>query len=192
MYRFLSLALLAGCFDSVAPPDAAPATSDADSPPQRLVTTRDPDGTYRTRVDATSMTDWAHGDFETGAELPADGPWDLRFQRFHISTNGGVSGNGNVEVAPVANVAFADVTVAPADGWRSDAADSDDPGEDPDFAFEQDPAWYAYDPMTHVLTPQPIVWVVKTAGGATLKLEITSYYDDAGTAGQLALHWSPL
>jgi len=43
-----------------------------------------------------------------------------------------------------------------------------------------------------LLTPRPIIWVVKTAGGATLKLEILKYYDDAGTSGWFSLHWGPL
>ena len=46
--------------------------------------------------------------------------------------------------------------------------------------------------MTHMLTPKPLVWVVKTNGGSMIKLEITKYYDDAGTAGWFTLHWSPL
>ena len=29
-------------------------------------------------------------------------------------------------------------------------------------------------------------------GGLTLKLEIQSYYDTAGTSGQLVVHWAPL
>jgi hypothetical protein len=183
---------LAGCFESIAPdrPDASVAGDTAPAGP--YTTTRNSDGTYTTVVDSTSATDWIHGDFETGAGMAASGPWDLRFQRFHISTNGGVSGTGGVEVVPVAGLAFADVTSPPASGWLSDAADGDDANMDPDYAFEQGDGWYAYDAMTHVLTPRPLVWIVKTNGGSTIKLEIERYYDDAGTAGWLTLHWSPL
>lgn len=181
-----------GCFESIAPnkPDAG-AGADA-APLGKYTTTRGADGTYMTIVDSTSATEWIYGDFETGAEVDAMGPWDLRFQRFHISTNGGISGSGGVEVAPVSGVTFAQVTSAPASGWISDAADGDDANMDPDYAFEQGDGWYDYNPMTHVLTPKPLVWVVKTEGGSTIKLEILDYYDEAGTAGWFTLHWGPL
>ena len=182
----------AGCFQSIAP-DAPDAGVSADAAPLGPVsTTRAADGTYTTVVDSTSTTEWIYGDFETGAESPASGPWDLRFQRFHISTNGGVSGPGGVEVAPIAGLAFAQVMSPPASGWLRDAADGDDANMDPDYAFEQGDGWYDYDPTTHVLAPKPLVWVVRTSDRSTVKLEIVSYYDAAGTAGWFTLHWSPL
>jgi hypothetical protein len=188
----LGVTLLAtGCFESIEPdhdhgPDAGTTTE------ARITTTRGTDGTYTTVVDATSMSEWIHGDIDTGAEVDASGPWDLRFQRFHISTNGGASGSGGVMVAPVAGVTFAEMTAAPAEGWISDAPDGEDANTDPDYAFSQGDGWYDYDPTTHKLTPKPIVWAVKTGGGVTLKLEIVSYYDGAGTGGWLELHWAPL
>lgn len=189
---FGALLVTSGCFERIAPdsPDASVATDAASS--GRLTTTRGSDGTYTTTVDATAMTDWVHGDIETGGELDASGAWDLRFQRFHISANGGPTGAGGVMVAPVAGVAFADMTSVPSDGWLTDAPDGDDDNTDPDYAFEQGEGWYDYDPMTHKLSPKPIVWAVKTNGGSTIKLEITRYYDDAGTAGVLELHWAVL
>ena len=180
----------AGCFESIAP--ATPDGGADAAPLGPYSTTRAADGTYTTIVDATSTTEWIHGDFETGADSPAAGPWDLRFQRFHISTNGGVSGGGGVEVVPVAGVAFAQVTAPPASGWVRDAADGDDTNMDPDYAFEQGDGWFDYNATTHVLAPKPRVWVVRTNAGSTVKLEIESYYDDASTAGWFRLHWRPL
>lgn len=190
-------AVAAGCADPIghARPDAGQMMTTEDGgmtmPTGKVTTTRGSDGTYTTLVDATSMTEWTIADFETGTEVAATEAWDLRFQRFHISTNGGVSGTGGVEVAPVTGMTFAAVTTAPATGFISDA---DDANGDmvPDYAFDQGDGWYDYDTMTHVLTPKPIVWVMKTNGGATLKLEIMKYYDTAGTSGWLTLHWSPL
>jgi hypothetical protein len=92
----------------------------------------------------------------------------------------------------VPGLAFAQVTSAPASGWISDAVDGDDANMDPDYAFEQADGWYDYDPMTHVLTPKSLVWVMKTNGSSTIKLEITKYYDDAGTAGWFTVHWGPM
>ena len=191
------LTALAGCADKISheQPDAAPPGDDAptgDAPPVtgHVRTTRGADATYTSIVDASSPTAWIHADFETGREVEATAAWDLRFQRFHISANGGVTGPGGVEVAPVTGVAFAAVTL-PTTGFITDAADRDGDGT-PDYVMDQGDTWYSYDPATHLLTPQPIVWVVKTAGGSTLKLEILEYYDDAGTSGWFTLHWAPL
>lgn len=194
----LLIALLVGCADKIdhdVPVDAAP-TPTADAPPTqtapgKVATTRGADGTYTSVVDATSMTDWIYADFETGKEARATDAWDLRFQRFHISTNSGVSGSGGVQVAPVTGTTFAALTTAPAAGYLTDTADANGDGM-PDYVFDQGDTWYHYDDATHVLTPLPVVWVVKTDGGATLKLEIVKYYDDAGTSGWFTLHWGPL
>lgn len=194
---FLLIASLAvGCADNIAheAPDAAvPATSDA--PPAqsgKVVTTRDnASGTYTTILDATSMTDWTYANFETGMEATPSGAWDLRFQRFHISTNGGAGGSGGVAVVPVTGTTFSAVTTAPSSGYISDVADGQ-ADETPGYAFEQGDGWYDYDAATHVLTPKPTIWVVKTHSGATLKLEILRYYDTAGTSGWFTLHWGPL
>lgn len=192
MTRIGILVLLSGCFENIAP-DRPDAGTTVDAPPLgKYTTTRGADGSYTTIIDSTSATDWIYGDFETGMETDTSGPWDLRFQRFHISTNGGISGTGGVEVARVTGVAFTEVTSPPASGWTTDAVDGDDANMDPDYAFEQGDGWYDYNPMTHVLTPRPLVWVVKTNGGSMIKLEITKYYDDAGTAGWFTVHWSPM
>jgi hypothetical protein len=188
----LTLLLLAACADPIAHdlPDAAP-TADAAPAPGKVATSRRADATYTTVVDATSETAWVHADFETGGEVAETAAWDLRFQRFHVSTNGGVSGPGGVTIAPITGQGFAQVTAAPASGFITDTGDHDGDGA-PDYAMDQGDAWYAYDVTTHALTPRPIVWVVKTDGGATLKLEIVSYYDAAGTSGWFTLHWAPL
>jgi hypothetical protein len=198
----LAICTLAACADKIdhEHPDAAPSadapagSGSGDAPPvssAKVATTRGSDGTYTTIVDSTSMTDWVYADFETGTAVADTAAWDLRFQRFDISSNSGVSGSGGVQVAALTNTTFAAVTSAPADGYLVDAADGNGDGM-PDYAFEQGDGWYDYDPTTHVLTPKPIVWVVKTDGGATLKLEIVKYYDDAGTSGWFTLHWNSL
>lgn len=183
--KTFALLTLVACADPIghAPPDGGPAPQTG-----RVQTTRTPDGAYTTVVDATSMTGWTYADFETGAEVDAAAPWDLRFQRFHVSANGGSSGAGGVELAAVPGVAFADVT-APATGYLTD--DTDGEGQ-PAYVLDQGDGWYAYDAGTHLLAPRAIVYVIKTDGGSTIKLEILAYYDAAGTAGWLTLHWAPL
>jgi len=184
----LVLCTLAACADHIdhpaEPPDAG------SSPTGKVATSRGSDGTYTTTLDATSMTDWTYLDFETGMEADPATAWDLRVQRFHISTNGGVTGDGGVKVAPV-ETTFAAMTAAPSDGWISDAADANGDGI-PDYAFDQGDGWYAYDEATHLLAPRSIVYAIQTDGGSSLKLAIDSYYDTAGTGGHFSFHWAPL
>ena len=192
----LSIAIgAAACADPIGHdrPDAMPATEDASpTPTGKVKTTRDPaSGTYTTIVDASSMAEWTRADFETGKEAPAMGPWDLRFQRVNISANGGASGNAGVEIAVLANTTFAAVTTAPSGGFITDAPDANGDGA-PEYAFAQGGGWYDYNPTTHLITPKPNVYVVKSRGGAMLKLAIETYYDDAGTSGWLTLKWGAL
>lgn len=186
-YLLVVLAVLPACAENIEPatdPDAGPGTAD------RVSTVRNPDGTYTTRVDATSTEAWTAIDLETGAE--AETGWDLSTQRFHLKLSGGASGDSGVEVAPVVDAVLADVTEAPTSGWITDAADGDDDNTEPDYAFEQGEGWYAYDPVSHLLTPRPVVWVIRTSDDNLIKLTITDYYDDAGTAGHFTLQWAPL
>lgn len=200
MFRpiWVLVAALAGCADSInhdkpdagAPSDAT-ATTGLTCTAGNVCTARASDGTYTTIVDSTSETAWMYVDFETGAKVTPTDAWDLRFQRFHISSNSGVSGTGGVAIAPIANTTFAQVTSPPATGYLVDNADGN--GDNlPDYVFDQGDTWYDYNVTTHVLTPRANVYVVKTDGGSTLKLELTKYYDDAGTSGWFTLHWGPL
>lgn len=151
-------------------------------------------GVTRTVVDATSEERWIHLDLESRRQLELADPggsdaWDLGFQRFSIAIDGGISGPGGMEAVVLEGVAFDDVTEVPVNGWVTDVADGDDEDEDPDLAFA---GWYAYDFMTHVLTPHPLVYGVRTVEGNVFKLEILDYYDDAGTGGVLTLRWAPI
>ena len=66
------------------------------------------------------------------------------------------------------------------------------PNADPDYAFEQGDGWYAYDVASHVLTPRPLVWVVRTGDATAVKVAIEDYYDDVGSSGVFTLRWAPL
>jgi hypothetical protein len=150
-------------------------------------------GGQQTTVDATDETLWVYFDLETGTQLEVADPledlqWDLAFQRFHIATNSGISGNAGAEVA-IAPQAFDDVTTVPTEGFIVDEADSDDENENPDYAFHE---WYDYNFMTHVLTPKPQTYVVVTGSGNAFKVAIEQYYDDAGTSGVPTFNWAPL
>lgn len=164
--RLVLLGFLAGCFQSIAPdvPDASP----FDPTTGKFATTREADGTYTTIVDSSSETVPTLGDFDTGTALTESEPWDLAFQRFRITPAPGV------EIARV-EAAFADVAVPPHDGWSGALLDD----------------WYDYDAETHVLTPKPETYALRTSTG-TFKFAIERYYDEAGNAGFFTLHWRSL
>lgn len=186
----LAIALLStGCAEDLRPDRPDGGLPGEGLPPGSFTTTTLPDGTFLTIVDASATHAWIYGDFETAAAIDETGPWDLRFQRFHISTNGGVSGSGGVEVAAIPNTSL-DELVVPSEGFVSDAPDGDDENAEPDYAFEQGDGWYDYDPQTHVLTPKAMAWVVRTNGGSTIALAIQGYYDTAGTAGWFSFRWA--
>jgi hypothetical protein len=186
--KVLAFVFLVGCAERIGPPpndnpDAPPMTLDdamVQTGPVR--TTPNPDGSSTSIVDSSSMTEWTHVDIAAFTATEEAGPWALRFQRFHISTGEGT------EVAPVA-AAFDSVTKAPSSGWVHDQ-DLDGNG-DPDYAFEQGDGWYDYNAETHVLTPKPLTWVVRSPT-TTLKLSLEKYYDTAGNAGWFTLTWRHL
>lgn len=193
MKALLCIALTA-CAPLIGPspndnPDAAPG-EDSFTATGKLTTRTNADGSSTTLVDSTSDTDWTYVDIATFSESAETGPWDLRFQRFHISVNGGISGSGT-DVAPVFNASLDDVTAAPTTGYLVDDPDGDDENTIPEYAFEQGDGWYDYNMDTHVLTPKKIVWVVRSPD-TTIKLAIDKYYDSAGTAGWFTVTWRKL
>ncbi len=187
-----------GCAASIEPasPDAVVAVDadlSMDAPATGAFRTgRNSDGTWTTIVDATSADVWIHGDFITGVSTESTARWSIRFQRFHMSVNGGVTGDAGVEVVPLDGVAFADVRVAPAAGWTTDTPDGPDDNTRVDYGFETAGGWYAYDVGTHVLTARNRVWLVRGRDLPLIKLEVQSYYDAAGTGGFVKLHWGAL
>jgi hypothetical protein len=149
-------------------------------------------GVTRTTIDASSEELWVHLDLESRQQVQVADPaqsdaWDLGLRRFDIAIDGGISGPGGMEAVVLEGVAFADVTEVPEDGWVTDAADGDDENEDADLAFA---GWYDYDFMSHLLSPRPVVYVVRTVEGNAFKLEILDYYDDTGTAAFLTIRWA--
>lgn len=148
-------------------------------------------GVLRTTIDASDEAEWVYLDVDTGAEAsPDDASWDLGFRRFDIIVNGGINGDGGIEVAFVEAADFESITAVPADAtWSSDAADGEDENEDPDLVFGD---WYDYDFTTHVLTPKDRVYLVRSSDGAVFKWQFADYYSMAGTSGFPKFYWAPL
>ncbi|MEL6341713.1 MAG: HmuY family protein [Myxococcota bacterium] len=155
------------------------------------VVEEDEDGARTVRIDGTDYETWVYFDLETGdivleGDATWDATWDVAIQRFNVKLNGGVSGDGGVEAATVEDVAFDDLTVAPASGYITDEPDADEDGA-PEYALG---GWYDYDPNTHVLTPFDIVYVVRSVEVNHHRFQILDYYNDAGTSGHLQFRWA--
>lgn len=185
---FLSLFLLAhACGSSIEP--------DADDGPENPATDGAPgdgadamDEAQEVEIDASSTDTWTYFDLETGKVVRPASPessnaWDLAFKRFSIAMNGGVSGQGGVEVA-VLPLAFEALDEAPVTSFVRDVADGADEDEEPDLVMSTgDTGWYDYDPSDHTLTPRDHVYAIRTVERSIFKLAVVGYYNAAGSSG---------
>jgi hypothetical protein len=147
----------------------------------------DADGVVTFRVDATDAEAWVHLDLIGGAVVGADGGWTLAVQRSNLKLNGGVSGSAGVEAAWVDVGGVLAVERPPADGWTTDAADTNGDGV-PEYALA---AWYDYDPVAHTLSAADGVCVLAGPAGA-VAVQLLGYYDAAGTSGFVSLAYRVL
>jgi len=122
-------------------------------------------------VDASSPDQWRYFSFRFGSVLEnaGAGDWDLAFRRYQVIANGGPRFTGDAGVVDLGRVAFADVTSAPASGYQTTEGDAEP--RNPALA-----GWYSYSYFSHVLTPKPRVWAVRSADGRYAKLQFVSYY----------------
>lgn len=170
-----------------------------DNPPARcegLVCTVELDdgAALRTVVDATADDLWVYFDFETAGLAEVDDPttsnaWDLGFQRVVIKSNGGINGNGNVQVAIVEDVEFEDITHGPFEGFQSDEEGGGNI-RDPGGTVFNSESWYEYDFFEHTLQPLDRLYVVRTVEGSLFKMRIDAYYDADGASGHPSFTWA--
>ena len=116
-------------------------------------------------VDASAPDVWRYFSFRVGSlvETPAPRGWDLAFRRYSIIAGDGVGirdlGEGRLE----------DVRTVPATGYML----NDGRGEPRNPAIA---SWYRYGFFSHVLTPKPHVWAVRTVDGRYATLAMMGYY----------------
>lgn len=143
-----------------------------------------PDGTTLSTIDATNKESFVYVDLDSASVVGVGEGWDLSFQRFKISSNGGSSGLGMVRVAVVKDGDFAAMKEPPADGYQQD-------GNDTVFNGVEG-GWYVYDLGKHkLITREDLFYVVQT-DAAFYKLKMKSYYDAAGTAARMQFWWAKL
>lgn len=173
-------AALVGCADDLEPADADIVTG-GDG---KIVTTRESDGSYLTTIDATATDTWTGLDFDRGVEAAETDPaWDLAARRFHLKLPVPATSDG-VAVMALGDLALADASANATGTWLSDA--------EGDPALERGDGWYSYDPATHVVSPRPITYLLRTGDGALRAFRIESYYDSVGTAAKLQVRWRAL
>jgi hypothetical protein len=122
-------------------------------------------------VDATSPEQWRYFSFRLGTVIDNAGPkdWDLAFRRYQVIANGGRDFAGGAGIVDLGEVAFADVKTVPETGYQATEGGTD--RRNPAIA-----SWYRYGYFSHVLSPKPHVWAVRTADSRYTKIEFVSYY----------------
>jgi len=135
-------------------------------------------------VDATSAIDWRHFSFQVGSVVDPAGPrdWDLAFRRYQIIANGGHDFVGAAGIADLGEVDFAQVRTVPEAGYR----ETEGSAEPRNLAIA---SWYSYGYFSHVLSPKPHVWAVRTADGRYAKIALVSYYCVGSRPGCLTFRY---
>jgi hypothetical protein len=149
------------------------------------------DGSAMALVDATNKSSLVFFDIDEGRELKADeafdtNGWDLAFQRYTVTMNGGGGNpNGQVRVAVLKDASWDSLTSAPAEGYQQDASE-------PVFNGVEG-GWYTYDLVKHrLVTREELLYVVRSSEGRFFKLQMLSYYDNAGTPARLSFRYEAL
>ena len=148
-----------------APPMYAPSPVSPDSAGNTRV------GPLTRTVDATASDAWTYFSFQAGAVVRDPGPtdWDLAFRRFQVIANGGQGFFGEGGILDLGEVPFDSVRTIPAEGYVPTVAR----GDSVNAAIRE---WYDYSFLSHLLSPRPRVYAIRTANGHLAKLELLGYY----------------
>lgn len=141
-------------------------------------------GPRRVTIDATDERRWVFFDFSRGAAIDRPGPleWDIAFRRFDVTVNGGAGFAGEGAAADLGETSFDEVPVIPDTGWvTSDAA-----RDSTNRAIDR---WYDYGFTSHLLTPRPRVYALRTADGRYAKLRFVSYYCPGAQPGCMTFEY---
>jgi len=127
-------------------------------------------------VDATAPDAWRAFSFRLGSVVETSAA-DLAFRRYSI-----VAGVG-AGIRDLGDARFDDVREVPTDGYLANEGRADP--RNPAIA-----SWYHYGFFTHVLSPKPRVWAVRTTDGRYAKLEIIGYYCPGPNPGCLTMRYA--
>jgi len=162
------------------------------------------DNSKEATVDASAPGTWKYFSFEKGTEVTVTDPenditWDIAFQRYYIKTNSGVSGKGNGGVFKTDSKDISTVKQAPTSGYTADkkgTAQLGYPPVDTELSYnsiisggmKSVNGYVAYDPALAAQGKSPYtvnkwVYVVKTAKGEYVKLQVVDYLDAKNKGG---------
>lgn len=139
-------------------------------------------------IDASSNEDWAFFDLDAGELSDASGGWDLAFRRTWIVANS----EKGVQTARLEGANLEQLEAAPESGYALDrdldSLEDDRGGDGVGFAFHDGDHWWDYDMASHSISPKDDrIYVVLSTEGRAFAIQITGYYDDAGTPGFIKL-----
>lgn len=162
------------------------------------------DNSKEATVDA-STSGWKYFSFEKGTEVTVTDPendltWDIAFQRYYIKTNSGVSGNGNGGVFKTDSKELSALKQAPTTGYTADdkkeTVQLGYPPVNTELSYnsiisggmKSVNGYVAYDPALAAQGKSPYtvnkwVYVVKTAKGEYVKLQVVDYLDAKNKGG---------
>jgi hypothetical protein len=135
-------------------------------------------------VEATDGARWIYFSFQMGSVVETYGPldWDLAFRRFQVIANGGERFAGRGGILDLGPVDFDSVRAVPGEGYEPTVARTDSVN-----AAIAD--WYDYSFFSHLLTPRPHVYAVRTADGRYAKMELLGYYCPGATPGCMTFRY---
>jgi HmuY protein len=142
-------------------------------------------------VDARDQELWMYFDFSRASVVAMQNPktddWDLAFRRHVVRTNGGdTNPTGQGALLSIPDKDFAAITQVPADAvFVSDVRTKK-------RLNVYNPAiqkWYNYSYTANVLTPKPIVYIVRTQDGKYAKIRFLSYYCKGSEAGCMTFEY---
>ncbi|MBM3222723.1 MAG: hypothetical protein FJZ47_02815 [Candidatus Tectomicrobia bacterium] len=142
-------------------------------------------------VDARSYDVWMYFDFARGAVVPVQNPrqepWDLMLQRHVIKTNGGQTNPaGQGGILSMKDRDFAAVRQVPE---QAEFVTDIHPKNRPTSHNPAIEKWFNYSYLANVLTPKPLVYLVRTHNGKYAKIRILSYYCVQKSAGCLTFEY---
>jgi hypothetical protein len=123
-------------------------------------------------------------DFSSGSVVESPGPlgWDLSFHRFTILANGGADFAGQGGIIDLGVTSLDSLTAVPTSGYQGNTTGRD-------VSNEATAGWYEYSWTSHVLSPKPTVFAVRTADGRYAAFQILSYYCPTAQAGCMTIRY---
>jgi hypothetical protein len=146
----------------------------------------DSGGTFRVTLDARDPDRWVSVDLDSGRVRDGRPPgWDLAARRFRVISNGGDGLPGDAAVARASRPGPSVREGAPEGRWAVTERD-----EDGELAHPVLEDWYDYDFFSHLLTPRPRTYAVRTTGGRVATIRFLSYYCPGPDAGCVTLRYA--